>query len=264
MYKFKRNNDVITFTEGKVYKSLHATYFMFFQPGATGIFGRILNSKELVGEDKLYPEGYVTIDDKEYPVIIISKKLKSFKEADAAISSYSVVFEALKLLCDEPSDVEQPKNTVPKAIAYNYMFNYFGGDTYDGKIIDGASIDLVIRPYRGNKELKFLDETDACFKQEGSNYSDNLSNVFSVSFDRKDIFKVSRNITNYFLLTQLLNCERIDYEVVGYSLTYLESEYMSADMSVSEEVFRQFIKEHLDDFDISDNVNAQCPAVSMI
>lgn len=37
--------------------------------------------------------------------------------------------------------------TADKRIAYGYLFNYFGGEKRNGKIVNGSSIDLNIRPY---------------------------------------------------------------------------------------------------------------------
>lgn len=48
-----------------------------------------------------------------------------------------------------------------KTIAYEYLFNYFGGDVFNGRIITGASIQLAIRAYKDGKEVKFKEKTSS-------------------------------------------------------------------------------------------------------
>lgn len=155
-----------------------------------------------------------------------------------------------------------------KTIAYTYLFNYFGGDTYEGKIIMGANVELAIRVYEKGKEVKFTEEPKKIIKWY-------FSDIYTVSFDRANQFKVEKNLYADNTFRILHNWDKIDFEVVSFSLDYLidftEEQKknlpdfitempVSSPMTVTEEVFREFLRTHVDDFDISDNKNAQVPA----
>ncbi len=160
----------------------------------------------------------------------------------------------------------------PKTIVYDYLFNYFGKDKLNGDFITGASISLAIHIYKDDTELKFTKEPKAV----NNTY---LSNVFSVSFDRNKLFKVTKNLYADNLFRLIYGWTKIDFEVVGYSLDKLVGTSndvlpdcpkelldfpVSEPMNVSKEEFIKFLTEHIDDFDISDNQNAQCPSISFL
>ena len=164
-----------------------------------------------------------------------------------------------------------------KAIVFEYLFNYFGGDKFDGKIVTGASIQVAIRPYRNGDEIKIENE------KEPSAHGYYLNSVFDVSFDRENIFNINRNIFVDNLFRRKYNFDEIKAEVMGYSLDTaigftkdvmpeladeLPTEFrtlpVSEPVQVSEEIFKNFILKHLNDFDISDNKKAQCPSVEFI
>lgn len=50
------------------------------------------------------------------------------------------------------------KTNEPKTIAYDYLFNYFGKDVFNGKVITGACVQLAIKVYKNEKEIKFIEE----------------------------------------------------------------------------------------------------------
>lgn len=158
-----------------------------------------------------------------------------------------------------------------KTIAYDYLFNYFGGDTYRGKIITGACLQLAIKAYKDGKEIKFVKEP----KYNDIYWCDN----FRVSFDREKVFVVKKNLKVDNLFRLVYGFDKIEAEVIGFTLDFLsslsESEKKdlpkelqdfpcSEPMEVTEEAFKHFIMSHKDDFDISDNINAQVPSVSFI
>ena len=82
----------------------------------------------------------------------------------------------------------------------------------------------------------------------------------------------------YNLFRLYFGWDKIEYEVVRYALdvktcwtdkeiedmkdlpTDMKNMPVSLSVEVSEDVFRKFLSEHADDFDISDNVNAQVPS----
>lgn len=161
-----------------------------------------------------------------------------------------------------------------KTIAYDYLFNYFGGDTFKGKIITGACVTLAIRPFKDGKEVKFEE------KIEPSTHGKYLSEVFYVSFDRNKLFEVNRNLYADNLFRLVLGFDEIKSEIVGYGLDYYEGKSkdifpdldlkefddmpVSSVMAVTETEFRDFLSNHIDDFDMSDNQKAQVPSVSFI
>lgn len=159
-----------------------------------------------------------------------------------------------------------------KTITYTYLFNYFGKDTFKGKTISGASVEVAIRPYKNGKEVKFTEEPKCINRYY---YSD----IFKVSFDRKNIFNVRRNLKCDNLYRIKYGWEKVDYEVIGFSLDYYDEWTdeekkelpnhvtklpISYPMEVFENEFREFLSNHIEDFDISDNENAQVPSYSFI
>lgn len=162
-----------------------------------------------------------------------------------------------------------------KRIAYDYLFNYFGDDMYEGKPVSGASILLNIRVYKGNEEILFDEDKEPCVNGKY------LFHVFNISFDREELFMIKRNLSMDNLFRRMFNCDRIEAEIVKYSLdTYsgtvknldcgkefpkeIQDMLVSESNIVSEEEFRAFLVSHKDDFDISDNKPAQVPSVAWL
>lgn len=159
----------------------------------------------------------------------------------------------------------------PKTLAYDYLFNYFGKDTFKGKIIVGASIQLAIRAYKDKQEIRFMEEP----KYESNYFCDN----YQVSFDREKLFFIKKNLKVDNLFRIAFGWDNIESEVVGYTLDFIDTPPekilkdlpeqfknipCSTPMEVSENEFRNFLSNNIDEFDISDNKNAQVPAVSYI
>lgn len=155
-----------------------------------------------------------------------------------------------------------------KTIAYDYLFNYFGKDIFKGKVITGASIQVAIKAYKYGKEVKFNIEP----KAKNYYYCDN----FKVSFDTDKLYVVEKDTSVDNLYRTIYGWDKIDYKVIGFSLDYLDelsneklprllkSIPCSAPMEVSKEEFDTFLKEHIEDFNIKDNINAQVPSISFI
>lgn len=98
-----------------------------------------------------------------------------------------------------------------KTIAYEYLFNYFGGDKFENKIVTGASIQLAIRPYKNGNEVKFEDGKELSFKDFF------LFQVFDVSFDKENVFNINRNIFIDNLFRIAYGFDKIKAEIIGYS-----------------------------------------------
>lgn len=157
-----------------------------------------------------------------------------------------------------------------KRIAYDYSFNYFGGDTYDGKIVNGASISLNIRPYKKGMEILFADGDEVAAADKY------LNNVYKVSFDREKQFVIEKNLLMDNLFRRFYGWDRIHADVIRYSLDVitgqvkdeandLPSQFQNIPVAepvvVTEEEFRTFLDFHKNDFDIDDNKDAQVPSV---
>lgn len=159
----------------------------------------------------------------------------------------------------------------PKTIVYDYLFNYFGGDSYKGKIVLGACVQLAIRAYKNDVEIKFNEEP----RYENIFWCDN----YTVSFDEQELFIVKKNIRVDNLFRIWYEFDKIEAEVVGYTLDIISSlpedirndlpEMLkdmpcSEPMEVSEEEFKEFLAIHKCDFNISDNMKAQVPSVAFV
>lgn len=159
-------------------------------------------------------------------------------------------------------------------ISYDYLFNYFGKGTYEGKPVTGASIALNIRPYKDGKEVLFKDGDEPklqdCY----------LCDIYKVSFNRKTEFVVKENVDVKLMYLLAFEWDRIEYEITDYSLDvhigtlkdrfgddtenlpdgFLDTP-ISKPVTVTEEEFREFLSVNEDDFDIPDNRSAQIPSV---
>lgn len=177
-----------------------------------------------------------------------------------------------------------------KAVAYDYTFNYFGGDTYNGRTVAGANITLAIRCYKDGAEVKFdsaKGEPSISYSAAGKHIKERkewLFSVFDVSIDRKAAaFKITRDLYKDNLFKLICGYDKIEYDIVGYSLDVvvgllndtnpslaqkLPKEFQDLPacepVEVTESVFREFISSHIDDFDISDNKRAQNMSVSFV
>ena len=90
------------------------------------------------------------------------------------------------------------------------------------------------------------------------------------------MYVVEKDIIVDNLYRIIYGWDKIDYKVIGFSLDYLDESPneelkellkgipCSAQMEVSKEEFEIFLKEHIEDFNIKDNINAQVPSISFI
>ena len=169
-----------------------------------------------------------------------------------------------------------------KTVAYDYTFNYFGGDMYNGRLVTGASITLAIRCYKDGVEMKF-DKIEPHIQDFVKKRKAYLCDLFDVYFDRKDLFTIRRNKIYIDVFKRICGYDRIEYDIVGYSLDVavglvndtdpllakkLPEEFQDLPVCepvvVAENVFKNFISSRIDDFDISDNKVAQCVSVCFI
>lgn len=159
--------------------------------------------------------------------------------------------------------VTKPKPCIHETLAFDYVMNYLGKDTYKEKSVGGAGISLAILAYSGEDEIGFKKEP-----RFGDKYS--LSDVFKVSFDREKLFVIQKNPAIEELFCEIFDWDRIETKVVGYMLDCLEmlpediglhlpesfrKAPFSYQVDVSEKEFKKFVRSNLDEFDISDNRN---------
>lgn len=162
-----------------------------------------------------------------------------------------------------------------KRIVYDYLLNYFGGGTYEGKVCAGASIGMNIRAYKGGEEVLFEDGKEPRAK------GFYLFNVFDISFSREGGFKVERNLHIDNLFRLMFGWDSIKYEIVSYALdvftgivrdieTLKDIPEEIKNLPVQEPVyvtkvqFHGFLSAHKDDFDISDNKRTQVTSVKFV
>src|SRR5574344_1854122 len=87
--------------------------------------------------------------------------------------------------------MKEYKPSKPMTIVYDYLFNYFGEDKFNEKIITGAAIELAINVYDNNdNEIKFTSEP-VIITEYGKKY---LCEVYDVSIDRKKLFIINKNL----------------------------------------------------------------------
>lgn len=126
---------------------------------------------------------------------------------------------------------------------YSYRFGYFGEGTFKGKRVSGICVELAIHVYKNGKEVVFSEEPCT----PNGRY---LCQVFKVSFCRKNLYTVTRNliVDNLFRLSH--EWDKIEAEAIGYAIDY-EKDEPSEDITKQE--FTEFISRDMDQFDIPDN-----------
>lgn len=180
----------------------------------------------------------------------------------------TVLNESLKELDKIDEDIEaNAENSEPKTYLACYMFNYFGGDKIDDKVIDGAGINVAFRPYKNGKLIQFFSEKDTYYEviepsrilTSGRKKTIYLTDAVTVSYDREDGYKLIIDTELVERICQHFGWDKLCIEVHDVCLYYMESNFISNVYECERDVFQQFLKEHADDFDISDNRIAQCP-----
>ncbi len=168
-------------------------------------------------------------------------------------------------------DMVKRRQKEPKTMVYDFLFQYSGGDTFNGSVILGASIRLAVRVYKDGEEIKFVEEPEC-----DNTY---FGNIFKVSIDREKVFAIEKNVYIENLFCKHYGFERIETEAIGYTFDqlysfpksegrptprYLEGVPCAETIEISEDEFREFICLHIEDFDIPDNMNVQAPAVAFV
>lgn len=234
---------------------------------------RILKDDEI----ELQADAIITFGEKH----IKACRISIFENAEVAfgameynIQTMEKVLESLQSTLDRESE-ENNQNTEPldkpKTYVASYLFNYFGGDKIEDKIITGAGIDVAIRPYKNGELIRFRSEKETYFsiKAPSRLFGERseriyLTDIISVSFDRKKLYRIDIDEDIKKLICEHFGWDTIKVEAVDFELDYAESEWVSAPWYCGKETFNKFITNHSDEFNIADNIPAQCPAYSWL
>lgn len=268
MKKYKvRTEDSTIFTDDVIIKGSYA----WIEEEKT--LYRILKEDEV----ELQADAIISLGETEMKACRVS----IFENAETAfgIMEYNVkaMDKALESL-ESTLDKESEENVLshepldkPKTYVADYLFNYFGGDKVEDKIITGAEIDVAIRPYKNGKLVQFRSEKETYFslKTPSRLFGERIEKIYltsmvSVSFDRKSLYRIDVDESIKKLFCEHFGWDTIKVEAVAFGLDYAESEWMSVSWYCGKEVFDKFITNHLDEFDIKDNVYAQCPSYSWL
>lgn len=170
------------------------------------------------------------------------------------------------------SETNVTTESVPRVLCYDYLYNYFGGAVMDGRVINGASVSVSFSPLVNNEVVKFTCEPNIVVKTE-SRLSEMpvtrefwLSDIADISFDKDMLVKITIDEEMERLFLETYGWDTIQTQIESYELSYWENarHHSAIPFSVSKTVWESFIREHLDDFDISDNQHAQCPSYGWV
>lgn len=241
--------------------------YVFIKDGAEGILCRIIGEDEKLDRA---PDAILSHDYINEQLYILTRQFSNSKSTFECVEYNNyMLHEAMADFDQDDNIVEHDPDidTIPKAISYDYLYNYFGREQYAGKVVTGAYISIAFRPHKNGSEVKFLNEEPKVEIEIPSRISDKpcketyyLCNLVSVSFDRDTLYKLDVNEPLKLQFLKIMGWDDITLDIVERGLVYEETPSCSAPMPVNEEDWNNFLKGHLDDFDIKDNVKAQCPS----
>lgn len=150
-----------------------------------------------------------------------------------------------------------------KTIAYVYLFNYFGGDKYGGKTVVGVSVDLAVRCYKGDSEIKFAEGDEP----EADDIA--LQDVFGMYPDAISGIRIEADPDFMLPFFKKYGWNGIEYDITGYFFDLIKDpadpdDTIADTVEVDEATFMDFAKSHFEDLDISDNYPAQVPGIKYI
>lgn len=249
--------------------------FVFLQSDAfsVNLLCRVLNQDEFA--DRAPDAVLRTGRDEEERLVVVSDAFKSAESAfecvkcnERRVKEFMSALNEMKNELDNEVSADDGVLDKNQVLCYEYLYNYFGGDKFDNKVIDGAAVEISFRPYI-NGELVPVTEELAAIVKEPSKISDKpriskfwLFNIVDVQFDRESFIKMEINEDVKRLFLEQYGWDDIVIQIESYNLSYRESLYVSVPFNVKKEDWESFLRNHLDDFDISDNVHAQCLSYS--
>lgn len=251
--------------------------FVFLQSDVffVNLLCRVLGQEEFV--DRAPDAVLRTGRNEEERLVIVSDAFKSAESAfecvkcnEKRVNEFMLALNEMKNELDNEIAADDKASDKNRVLCYEYLYNYFGGDKFDNKVIDGAAVDISFRPYINGELVSVTEELTAVVK-EPSKISDKprisqfwLFNIVDVQFDRESLIKMEMNEDIKRLFLEQYGWDDIVIQIESYNLSYKESPYVSVPFDVKKEDWESFLRNHLDDFDISDNVHAQCPSYSLV
>lgn len=249
----------------------HGSY-VFFKDGNDCI----LFHKIETDEAGLYPDAVLEGDGKKVSLIEVSRQFRSSGEAFAAMDENDRMMEKAVAELEQigyktDTDPGDTQKGVPKIISYDYLFNYFGADKFGGNMVTGAYISVAFHLWKDGREARITSDEpyievirESRLVPGGIPERLYLCNLIKVSFDREHLYRITVNESLRDFMVMVWGLDTITYEVVDRGLDFRESEYVSYPAPIPEEMWQAFVSGHLDEFDIWDNQNAQCPSFGWI
>lgn len=236
-------------------------------PPKVSLLCRVLTKDEKIDQA---PDMILKINDKIERLIFISD---SFNNSASAFNYIKKNKEQAEKMLSKLKDmdkvnavVQSNKSDIPQIITYFYLYNYYGGDTYEDKVINGAGILISFRPYKNGRLIKFIKEPSIVTKMESSLCDKPIKNTYwlpdmlNVRFTKKNFVSLQVNNVIKQLFLDHFDWDDIIIQIESYELSYWENEFLalSTGFMVSEKIFNSFLDSHKDEFDIPDNHYAQC------
>lgn len=234
---------------------------------------RILNEDETEDKTDLQPDALLVCQEEESELRMC--ELGHFSDASKAFDCvrYNMdhmdeILSNLERMANEEAQKEpEISEDAPKTYIASYMFNYFGGDHIGDKKITGACVDVAFRPYKDKELVQFTKDAEPMVIEEvpsrviGTRKNVfTLSDVVNVSFDRNEIVKLTINSDIMKRFMAYYGWSMVEVSIHDYELDYEVANGLYESWYCGKETFESFLKSHADDFDISDNRNADCPA----
>lgn len=141
-----------------------------------------------------------------------------------------------------------------KTIAYDYSFNSSKKILYNGKIVDGADLDVSILAF--NKKGEQVELVDGMKTVEGYH----LCSVIRTYIGGNNLFGIECRQDVLDALYRDFGITDIYCNIVGYYLSIQVTESYSESLKVDEATFKSFLKDNFSLFDNSDNYSGECLA----
>lgn len=141
-----------------------------------------------------------------------------------------------------------------KTIAYDYSFNSSKKILYNGKIVDGADLDVSILAF--NKKGEQVELVDGMKTAEGYH----LCSVIRTYIGGNNLFGIECRQDVLDALYRDFGITDIYCNIVGYYLSVLVTECYDESWKVDEAIFKSFLKDNFSLFVNSDNYSGECLA----
>lgn len=152
-----------------------------------------------------------------------------------------------------------------KRIVCNYMFNYFGGEQFEGKRITEAGITLAVKVYKNSKEVLFENGVEP---KAGNRY---IPDIYEVSLNRNGQLIIEKNQFVEKMFQDVFGWDKIESNVTGYFINTacesngweekLPAEFQNTPSNepvvLTKQVFDSFLTHNTKDLGMPDDKRAQ-------